>query len=139
MFYDSELHFLQSVLKKCRVQIQTINVNEYPESNHDLGLRTLLEIDAAFEKPLIELLGEVLPNTIHLLMDGYMCKYIYLQLPGDISENVLVIGPYQVKSFNDEEILELAEKIMFHLLKCAILQVIIMVYQLLVMKVSLFL
>lgn len=110
MFYDSELHFLQSVLKKCRVQIQTINVNKYPESNLDLGLRTLLEIDAAFEKPLIEVLGEVLPNTIHLLMDGYMCKYIYLQLPGDISENILVIGPYQVKSFNDEEILELAEK-----------------------------
>jgi YesN/AraC family two-component response regulator len=43
-------------------------------------------------------------------MDGYMCKYIYLQLPGDVSENVLVIGPYQVKSFNHEETLELAEK-----------------------------
>lgn len=110
MFYDSELHFLQSVLKKCRVQTQVINVNEHPESNLDLGLRTLLQIDEAFEKPLIDVLGEVLPNTIHLLMDGYMCKYIYLQLPGDVSENVLVIGPYQVKSFNHEEILELAEK-----------------------------
>ena len=110
MFYDSELHFLQSVLKKCRVQTQVINVNENPESNLDLGLRTLLQIDEAFEKPLIDVLGEVLPNTIHLLMDGYMCKYIYLQLPGDVSENVLVIGPYQVKSFNHEEILELAEK-----------------------------
>lgn len=110
MFYDSELHFLQSVLKKCRVQTQVINVNEHPESNLDLGLRTLLEIDEAFEKPLIDVLGQVLPNTIHLLMDGYMCKYIYLQLPGDISENVLVIGPYQVKSFNHEEVLELAEK-----------------------------
>ena len=32
------------------------------------------------------------------------------KLPGDVSENVLVIGPYQVKSFNHEEILELAEK-----------------------------
>ncbi len=110
MFYDSELHFLQSVLKKCRVQTQVINVNEHPESNLDLGLRTLLQIDEAFEKPLIDVLGEVLPNTIHLLMDGYMCKYIYLQLPGDVSKNVLVIGPYQVKSFNHEEILELAEK-----------------------------
>ena len=110
MFYDSELHFLQSVLKKCRVQTQVINVNENPESNLDLGLRTLLQIDEAFEKPLIDVLGEVLPNTIHLLMDGYMCKYIYLQLPGDVSENVLGIGPYQVKSFNHEEILELAEK-----------------------------
>lgn len=110
MFYDSELHFFQSVLKKCRVQTQVINVNEHPESNLDLGLRTLLQIDEAFEKPLIDVLGEVLPNTIHLLMDGYMCKYIYLQLPGDVSENVLVIGPYQVKSFNHEEILELAEK-----------------------------
>ena len=73
-------------------------------------MRALLEIDEAFEKPLIDVLGEVLPNTIHLLMDGYMCKYIYLQLPSDISENVLVIGPYQVKSFNHEEILELVEK-----------------------------
>lgn len=110
MFYDSELHFLQSVLKKCRVQTQIININEHPESSLDLGLRALLEIDEAFEKPLIDVLGEVLPNTIHLLMDGYMCKYIYLQLPGDNSENVFVIGPYQVKSFNHEEILELAEK-----------------------------
>ncbi len=110
MFYDSELHFLQSVLKKCRVQTQIINVNEHPESNLDLGLRALLQIDDAFEKPLIDVLGEVLPNTIHLLTDGYECKYVYLQLPGDILENVLVIGPYQVKSFNHEEILELAEK-----------------------------
>ena len=110
MFYDSELHFLQSVLKKCRVQTQIINVNEHPESNLDLGLRALLQIDDAFEKPLIDVLGEVLPNTIHLLIDGYECKYVYLQLPGDILENVLVIGPYQVKSFNHEEILELAEK-----------------------------
>ena len=110
MFYDSELHFLQSVLKKCRVQTQIININEHPESSLDLGLRALLEIDEAFEKPLIDVLGEVSPNTIHLLMDGYMCKYIYLQLPGDNSENVFVIGPYQVKSFNHEEILELAEK-----------------------------
>ncbi|MBE6751374.1 MAG: AraC family transcriptional regulator [Ruminococcaceae bacterium] len=110
MFYDSELHFLQSVLKKCRVQTQLINVNEHPESNLDLGLRALLQIEDAFEKPLIEVLGEVLPNTIHLLTDGYECKYIYLQLPGDVLENVLVIGPYQIKSFNHEEILELAEK-----------------------------
>ncbi|MBR3809793.1 MAG: AraC family transcriptional regulator [Clostridia bacterium] len=110
MFYDSELHFLQSVLKKCRVQTQILNINEHPESSLDLGLRSLLEIDEAFEKPLIDVLGEVSPNTIHLLMDGYMCKYIYLQLPGDNSENVFVIGPYQVKSFNHEEILELAEK-----------------------------
>ena len=50
MFYDSELHFLQSVLKKCRVQTQIINANENPESNLDLGLRALLEIDDAFEK-----------------------------------------------------------------------------------------
>ncbi len=110
MFYDSELHFLQSVLKKCRVQTQLINVNEHPESNLDLGLRALLQIEDAFEKPLIEVLGEVLPNTIHLLTDGYECKYIYLQLPGDVLQNVLVIGPYQIKSFNHEEILELAEK-----------------------------
>jgi len=110
LFYDSELHFLQSVLKKCRVQTQLINVNEHPESNLDLGLRALLQIEDAFEKPLIEVLGEVLPNTIHLLTDGYECKYIYLQLPGDVLENVLVIGPYQIKSFNHEEILELAEK-----------------------------
>jgi AraC-like DNA-binding protein len=55
-------------------------------------------------------LGEVLPNTIHLLTDGYECKYVYLQLPGDLPENVLVIGPYQIKSFDHEEILELAEK-----------------------------
>lgn len=110
MFYDSELHFLQSVLKKCRVQTQLINVNEHPESNLDLGLRALLQIEDAFEKPLIEVLGEVLPNTIHLLTDGYECKYIYLQLPGDVLENVLIIGPYQIKSFNHEEILELAEK-----------------------------
>ncbi len=110
MFYDSELHFLQSVLKKCRVQTQVINVNEHPESNLDLGLRALLQIDSAFEKPLIEVLGEVLPNTIHLLTDGYECKYVYLQLPGDILENVLVIGPYQIRTFNHEEILELAEK-----------------------------
>ena len=110
MFYDSELHFLQSVLKKCRVQTQIINANENPESNLDLGLRALLEIDNHFERPLVEVLGEISRNTIHLLTDGYMCKYIYLQLPGDDLENVLVIGPYHNRVFNHEEILELAEK-----------------------------
>ena len=60
MFYDSELHFLQSVLKKCRVQTLIINAKENPESNLDLGLRTLLEVDNHFEKPLVEVLGELL-------------------------------------------------------------------------------
>lgn len=110
LFYDSELHFLQSVLKKCRVQTLVINAKENPESNLDLGLRALLEIDNHFERPLVDVLGEISRNTIHLLTDGYMCKYIYLQLPGDDLENVLVIGPYQTKVFNHEEILELAEK-----------------------------
>ena len=31
-------------------------------------------------------------------------------LPGDDEENVLVIGPYQIKQLNHEELLELAEK-----------------------------
>ncbi len=110
MFYDAELHFLQSVLKKCRVQTQVINAKENPDGNLDLGLRTLLEIDYHFERPLVEVLGEISRNTIHLLTDGYMCKYIYLQLPGDDLENVLVIGPYQTKVITHEEILELAEK-----------------------------
>ena len=110
MFYDSELHFLQSVLKKCRVQTQIINANENPEATLDLGLRVLLGIDNHFERPLVEVLGEISPNTIHILTDGYLCKYIYLQLPGDDEENVLVIGPYQIKQLNHEELLELAEK-----------------------------
>ena len=53
---------------------------ENPESNLDLGLRALLEIDNHFERPLVDVLGEISRNTIHLLTDGYMCKYIYLQL-----------------------------------------------------------
>ncbi|MBR2876924.1 MAG: AraC family transcriptional regulator [Clostridia bacterium] len=108
MFYDSELHFLQSTLKKSHIQVQVINVNNNPESSLDLGLRTLLGVDVHFEKPLIDVLGEVLPQTIHMLVDGYMCKYIYLQLPED--DNVLVIGPYQTSNFNKLNILELAEK-----------------------------
>ena len=110
MFYDSELHFLQSVLKKCHVQSLVINAKENPESTLDMGLRTLLGIDSHFERPLIEVLGEILPETIHMLVDGYLCKYIYLQLPGDELENVLVVGPYQTKTFEHLEILELAEK-----------------------------
>lgn len=110
LFYDSELHFLQSVLKKCRVQTQIINANENPEATLDLGLRVLLGIDNHFERPLVEVLGEISPNTIHILTDGYLCKYIYLQLPGDDEENVLVIGPYQIKQLNHAELLELAEK-----------------------------
>lgn len=110
MFYDAELHFLQSVLKKCHVQSLVIDAKENPESTLDLGLRRLLEIDVHFERPLIEVLGEILPKTIHMLTDGYLCKYIYLQLPGDDLENVLVIGPYQTKVFEHLEIFELAEK-----------------------------
>ena len=110
LFYDSELHFLRSVLNKCHIQTLIINAKENPESTLDLGLRSLLEIDFHFERPLIEVLGEILPKTVHMLVDGYLCKYIYLQLPGDDLENVLVIGPYQTKSFNNLELLELAEK-----------------------------
>ena len=110
LFYDSELHFLRSVLNKCHIQTLIINAKENPESTLDLGLRSLLEIDFHFERPLIEVLGEILPKTVHMLVDGYLCTYIYLQLPGDDLENVLVIGPYQTKSFNNLELLELAEK-----------------------------
>lgn len=110
MFYDSELHFLQSVLKKCLIQSVVINGNNNPDSNLDMGLRKLLGIDNHFEKPLNEVLGGILPKTIHMLVDGYSCKYIYLELPGASLENILVIGPYMVKAFEPMELLELAEK-----------------------------
>ena len=110
MFYDSELHFLQSVLKKCHIQSLVVNAKWHPESTLDLGLRALLEIDDHYQKPLIDVLGEILPKTIHMLVDGYLCKYIYLQLPGEEYENILVIGPYLSKQLNNQEILELAEK-----------------------------
>lgn len=110
MFYDSELHFLQSVLKKCHIQTLILNAKEHPENILDLGLRSMLGINEHYQKPLIEVLGEILPKTIHMLADGYLCKYIYLQLPGEDLENVLVIGPYLSKHLNNQEILELAEK-----------------------------
>ncbi len=110
MFFDAELHFLQSVLTKSHIQTGIINPSEVPDKMLDLGLRTILEVDSQFDVPLYNLIGEILPRTIHMLTDGYECKYVYLLLPSSKKENVLVIGPYQTKTLTQQEILELAEK-----------------------------
>lgn len=110
MFYDSELHFLQTAIKKCHVQTTTLNPQLVPEDALDMGLRKLLKINNLFDIPLIDVLGEVAPKTIYMLKDGYTCKYIYLLLPGVEDENVLVIGPYQTNNLSQQDILELGEK-----------------------------
>lgn len=110
MFYEAELQFLRSMLKKCHLQTLIIDPNSCVDKNLYSGLSWLLEDGGYPLQTIKDYLPPMEKNTVYRLNDPFGCEYIFLVLPDTQEERFLCIGPYLTKGFEREKILEVAEK-----------------------------
>lgn len=103
MFYEKQLEFMQSVFKKCRLNLQIVDISN--PNNSEISL----EYSKFFfkDKSLIEHLKDIDSNTIYRAKDMFWCRYIYLKLPTE--NHVLVIGPYLNIDISHQQIIEQIE------------------------------
>lgn len=108
MFYDTQLQFLLSTLKRCHIQAHVLNNSEADLSQLDLGLRQQLRTAQDATLFFRQFLADARDNTVYKLSDPFRCYYLFLRLPlGEL----LFIGPYTQEDITRERILELSEQL----------------------------
>lgn len=110
MFYEAELQFLRSMLKKCHLQTLLINPNDKIDKSLISGLRWLSEDVEHSLQTIKEYLPPMQKNTVYRLSDPFGCEYIFLLLPDTPEETLFCLGPYLSKAPEKEKIPEIAEK-----------------------------
>ncbi len=109
MFYDAELEFLQSILRKSRLRTLRLSADVPADERLDDGLRTRLGLGDDYVRVFDRALAVVEPNTICRLTDQFLCSYIFLRLPGAQVGEILCIGPYLSVELTRQQHMEQAE------------------------------
>ena len=106
MFYEKELHFLQNMLDKCSVHSEVINPNE-PIHNY---MDTIPLDSRDFQHTFRDFFPDYKSATVYRLIDVFLCRFIFLELPYMGQPSVLLIGPYLTDNLTHQQILEQAER-----------------------------
>jgi len=108
MWFQAELKFLESTLKKINLQFLLFSEDTLPTIPPDLGIRKFLGREAEYQYLFTKFPFEASQNTIYKLVDNYLCNYWFLKLPIE-EPTVLLIGPYMSMQLTYQEILQEAE------------------------------
>lgn len=109
MFYEGELRFLCTTLKKFRVAVSFVDCDNAPEKIQCDGFRGLFG-EIIYEKVIKELLSDVKPFIIYKASTPFKLNYIFLMLPQVSKPTLMVIGPYMPQNLPTAKILEVGEK-----------------------------
>ena len=107
MFYEQELRFLQKTLDKCHIPNGVIDPTApttHPSMRHLTRGRQSAHCFYDIVPPLA-------PATVYRLLDAFLCRYIFLELPYCEQPSVLLIGPYLHNNITEQQILEQAERL----------------------------
>ena len=108
MFYDNELQFLQKLLDKCHLPYAIINPDSSIDDYDYIPFRHILRY-RRFSDAFYSILSDRKPATIYRLINVYLCRYIFLELPHSEQPTLLLIGPYLSNNITHHQILEQAE------------------------------
>lgn len=108
--HQRELDFALALFGRLRIPVHLMQAGALL-SVCDGGLRKLLgmEADYANAAQIASLWSK--ERTVYKLVDQFLCRYIYLNLPQREPSTVMVIGPYLANDLSAEELLELAEQL----------------------------
>jgi len=109
MFYDRELRFLQDTFQKYRLQVSIMTAEQAADREFDLGLRRMLNRRAEVEQLLSRILKMVRPKMVYKFTDQFLCSYLFLSLPDQPEETIMIVGPYLSVEVTREQLLEQAE------------------------------
>jgi AraC-like DNA-binding protein len=107
--YDREYRFVCDVFRKCRVRVSEIPLSEPASRDLFQEIYRPLELPQTKKQPILQLWGEVLPQTMYQVCDVMGRCYLYFLLPEPKSSTLLLIGPYFPLAPESSRILELAE------------------------------
>lgn len=103
MFYDSELFFVEQLLKRHHIPVNIIEPSDEVSDVADIfGF-------IAENKTFRDFLPELKEKTIYRVKNLFYFTYIYLLLPDTEKETALIIGPYATQDITPQMILELGE------------------------------
>ena len=108
MPYASELALLHDVFQKSRVNISRIekkNITDLCEASPFFATHDTPEASA---RRLFS--HELAPHTLYKQIDVYRRSWVYLLLPEQEEQTVLLIGPYLSAPLSEEELLEMSEE-----------------------------
>lgn len=105
-----ELDYTISLLQHMRVQARLVHPSD-TLSGLDGGLRKLLGMEAYYDDTYRIANRWSSPRTVYKILDQFMCRYIYFQLPAAREPAAVVIGPYLTADLTRETVLELAEQL----------------------------
>ncbi len=110
MFYQNELLFLQKMLDKCHLTNQVIDPKAPIDRYVSASMQKLMDtkkVGGTF----YSMVPDFQPATVYRLLDVFLCRYIFLDLPSGEAPSVLLIGPYLNNSVTHQQILEQAERV----------------------------
>lgn len=108
MFYENELRLLQKMLNKCHLPNAVIDPEAPMENCDSTALQQFLH-HRRFADTFYGIVPDLQPATVYRLMDVFLCRYIFLELPYSERPLVLLIGPYLSNNVSRQQILEQAE------------------------------
>lgn len=111
LFYGSEMQFLCDVFQKCRVQIKFVSPNDTLNKVLDKNLLSILENVKITKKTLLELIGNLSPNTLYKNTSSFKICYLYFLLPNMPQDTIVFIGPILHKPLPSAEFLKICEKL----------------------------
>ena len=106
--YQRELDFTRSVLSHLRIPVHIVPPGD-SLAGYDGGLRSILGLTDHNTAAIHMGAHWSQERTIYKVLDQFMCRYIYLRLPGTESATALLLGPYLTADLSYSDLLEMTE------------------------------
>lgn len=109
MLWETEFGLVQDTLKKSRVQIHTLGLEDSLFFHVEQRMRPLFGLDGVHDISIGSLLGDLRRQTVYRFKDNLSLSYLAF-LPEGASQQVVVIGPFLYRALSRKDILEICEE-----------------------------
>lgn len=110
MRFSAELDFAKRTLAHYRLKTHTVTEEHADVSDIDMGLRKLLGLTEEFLQSMDFFKETIQSNIIYKITDIFYCNYFIFRLPEATENTYIVIGPYTLREFSRNEIMEFTEE-----------------------------
>lgn len=92
MFYKKELEFFIKAMGNLKINSNIIDENHLSE-DIDMGIRRLLNLENDYTAFFSQCFGKS-RNDVVVVTDMFLCTYVFIPLPENENNSILVLGPY---------------------------------------------
>lgn len=104
MNYQAELDIVRESFRMLHINTHIIYRDTPLDESIDMGIRKLLGASDNIGQVIGKKLDEANKHTVYIMTDGFACNYMFLILPDDERDCVLLVGPYLSKPITKQQI-----------------------------------